>query len=235
MQAPLKHIVAGQTLWLSPSRIIYWEEEQAVIISDLHFGKTGHFRKSGIAIPQSAFRNDMQRLFELIQHFQPRKLVIVGDMFHSNANKELEFFLKWRNDHAQLEIILVKGNHDILKTDWYTQSGIQLTHPSLLINEFHFIHDLAIFQNPDIPAGSPPTIPVNQKIKPEHYFFTGHIHPGILIRGLGKQSLRFPCFYFGEQYAVLPAFGNFTGFSLIEPSSHENVFAIVENKIIQLQ
>jgi metallophosphoesterase superfamily enzyme len=60
-------------------------------------------------------------------------------------------------------------------------------------------------------------------------------HPGILIRGLGKQSLRFPCFYFGEQYAILPAFGNFTGFSLIEPSSRENVFAIVENKIIQIQ
>jgi len=235
MQAPIKHIVADQTLWLSPSRIIYWEEEQAVIISDLHFGKTGHFRKSGIAIPQSAFRNDMQRLFEQIQHFQPRKLIIVGDMFHSKANKELEFFLKWRNDHAHLEIILVKGNHDILQTDWYEQSCIQLTNPSLYIKEFCFIHDLAFFQDPGIAAGTAPTIPKLQKNKPSHYYFTGHIHPGILIRGLGKQSLRFPCFYFGEQYAILPAFGNFTGFSLIEPSSRENVFAIVENKIIQIQ
>jgi len=235
MQAPFKHIVADQTLWLSPSRIIYWEDEQAVIISDLHFGKTGHFRKSGIAIPQSAFRNDMQRLFEQIQYFQPRKLIIVGDMFHSKANKELEFFLKWRNDHAHLEIILVKGNHDILQTDWYEQSCIQLTNPSLYIKEFCFVHDLAIFQNPDMAAGSAPTIPTIQKTKPEHFYFTGHIHPGILIRGLGKQSLRFPCFYFGEQYAILPAFGNFTGFSLIEPSSRENVFAIVENKIIQIQ
>jgi uncharacterized protein len=235
MQAPFKHIVADQTLWLSPSRIIYWEDEQAVIISDLHFGKTGHFRKSGIAIPQSAFRNDMQRLFEQIQHFQPRKLIIVGDMFHSKANKELDFFLKWRNDHSHLEIILVKGNHDILQTDWYEQSCIQLTNPSLYIKEFCFVHDLAIFQNPEKAAGSVPTIPAVQKTKPEHYYFTGHIHPGILIRGLGKQSLRFPCFYFGEQYAILPAFGNFTGFSLIEPSSRENVFAIVENKIIQIQ
>ena len=235
MQAPFKHIVADQTLWLSPSRIIYWEDEQAVIISDLHFGKTGHFRKSGIAIPQSAFRNDMQRLFEQIQYFQPHKLIIVGDMFHSKANKELEFFLKWRNDHAHLEIILVKGNHDILQTDWYEQSCIQLTNPSLYIKEFCFVHDLAIFQNPDMAAGSAPTIPTIQKTKPEHFYFTGHIHPGILIRGLGKQSLRFPCFYFGEQYAILPAFGNFTGFSLIEPSSRENVFAIVENKIIQIQ
>lgn len=235
MQAPFKHIVAGQTLWLSPSRIIYWEEEKALIISDLHFGKTGHFRKSGIAIPQSAFRNDMQRLFEQVQHFQPGKIIIVGDMFHSNANKELDFFLKWRNDHAHVEIILVKGNHDILQTDWYEQSCIQLTNPSLYIKEFCFIHDLAIFQNPGMPAGSAPMIPSVQKTKPDHYFFTGHIHPGILIRGLGKQSLRFPCFYFGEQYAILPAFGNFTGLSLIEPSSHENVFAIVENKIIQIQ
>ena len=166
MQAPFKHIVADQTLWLSPSRIIYWEDEQAVIISDLHFGKTGHFRKSGIAIPQSAFRNDMQRLFEQIQHFQPRKIIIVGDMFHSKANKELEFFVKWRNDHAHLEIILVKGNHDILQTDWYEQSCIQLTNPSLYIKEFCFVHDLAIFQNPEMAAGPHHQFPLFKKTNP---------------------------------------------------------------------
>ena len=30
---------------------MFWEEEKALIVSDLHFGKTGHFRKSGIAVP----------------------------------------------------------------------------------------------------------------------------------------------------------------------------------------
>jgi len=44
---------------------------------------------------------------------------------------------------------------------------------------------------------------------------------------MGKQSLQFPCFYFGEQYAVLPAFGRFTGTVSIDPLPESNVFAIL--------
>ena len=49
------------------------------------------------------------------------------------------------------------------------------------------------------------------------YFFSGHIHPGIRIDGAGRQSLYFPCFYFGKKYAVLPAFSRFTGAAVIYP------------------
>ena len=59
------------------------------------------------------------------------------------------------------------------------------------------------------------------------YFFSGHLHPGIRIRGMGKQSLQFPCFYFGGQYAILPAFGRFTGTVSIDPLPESNVFAIL--------
>jgi metallophosphoesterase superfamily enzyme len=55
-----------------------------LIVSDLHFGKTGHFRKSGIAVPQSVYKKDLQRLFHQVQYFQPRKLIVVGDLFHSS-------------------------------------------------------------------------------------------------------------------------------------------------------
>jgi len=61
-----------------------------LIISDLHFGKTGHFRKSGIAVPQGVYKEDLQRLVSQIQYFQPSQLIIVGDFFHSQLNKELE-------------------------------------------------------------------------------------------------------------------------------------------------
>ena len=52
---------------------------------------------------------------------------------------------------------------------------------------------------------------------------------------MGKQSLRFPCFYFGETYAVLPAFSRFTGAALIDPGLRDQVFAIVEKQIIRMQ
>ncbi|HEX5655055.1 MAG TPA: metallophosphoesterase, partial [Chitinophagaceae bacterium] len=114
----------NQRLVLHPSRVLYWEEAAALIISDLHFGKTGHFRKAGIAIPQNVYKEDLQRLVSLLQYFQPGQLIITGDLFHSKANKELELFKKWRQDLSALPIHLVKGNHDILQDQWYEEAGI---------------------------------------------------------------------------------------------------------------
>jgi len=223
MQSPVPHTIQKQHLWLSAERCIFWEEEKSLIVSDLHFGKTGHFRKSGIAVPQNVFKEDLQRLVAQIQHFQPKHLIVVGDFFHSNANKELELFKKWREDFPGISIHLIKGNHDILQEDWYTSCDIKLNEAEMNISDFTFIHDITS------------RISVNGQLSTANYFFSGHIHPGIRISGAGKQSLCFPCFYFGKRYAVLPAFSRFTGVALIEPEENENVFAIVQNKIVQLQ
>jgi DNA ligase-associated metallophosphoesterase len=223
MQAPHLNIVQGQRLWLSPDRCIFWEEEKAMILSDLHFGKTGHFRKAGIAITPQVYKEDLQRLVNQIQYFQPKKLIIVGDLFHSRENKELDLFRKWRDDLNGIEIVLIKGNHDILQHDWYHKTGISLADESLLIGDFLFRHDMSL---PGVNTDVSGVLP---------YLFSGHIHPGILLRGMGKQSLRFPCFYFTETYCVLPAFSHFTGQALIEPEYGEHVFAIVDKGILHLK
>ena len=221
MQQPLSHILHGQHLWLSSDRCIFWEEKKTLIVSDLHFGKTGHFRKEGIAIPQDVYKEDLQRLIHQVQFFQPNSLVVVGDMFHSKLNLELEFFKKWRKDFPQLSIELVKGNHDILQDEWYQKAELTVHADQLSMTPFSFTHDIASLKTP-----------ADNTVL---YHFSGHIHPGVLVYGGGKQSLRFPCFYFGQDYAVLPAFSRFTGTYLIEPKSNESVFAIVENSIVQLQ
>lgn len=210
MQQFIQHTLSGNTFLLSSSRCIFWQEQKTLILSDLHLGKTGHFRKSGIAVPQAIFKEDMQRLVTQIQVFNPQLVIIIGDMFHSYDNKEHDFFLKWRNDFPLLSIQLVKGNHDILKENWYKSAGITIENCELTIGGFVFVHDFTDCR-----------VPVNG------YIFSGHIHPGISIRGLGKQSLRFPCFYFGEQYAVLPAFSRFTGTHEIKPKRGESVYALV--------
>jgi metallophosphoesterase superfamily enzyme len=128
----LKHTVKEQTLCLSPDRCVFWEEQKTLIVSDLHFGKTGHFRKSGIAVPQAVYKEDIQRLVNLLQFFKPQQMIVVGDFFHSHANKELDLFLKWRADFESLHIILVKGNHDILKAEWYQQANISVPAPRSL-------------------------------------------------------------------------------------------------------
>jgi DNA ligase-associated metallophosphoesterase len=218
MTPPVVHKIRNHTVWLSPDRCLYWESEKVLIISDLHFGKTGHFRKAGIAVPQNVYKEDLQRLVMQVQYFQPRRLVIAGDLFHSEMNKELELFKKWRANFPELTIQLVKGNHDILNDTWYREVEIEIHKPQLTIINFTFIHDIE-----DSLTGT------------GHYYFSGHIHPGISIAGAGKQSLRFPCFYFTEDYCVLPAFSRFTGTYGVNPKKEENVFAIVGNNVVQLQ
>jgi uncharacterized protein len=216
MQAPILHKLREQNLWLSAQRSIYWEEQKVLIVSDLHFGKTGHFRKSGIPVPQSVYKEDLQRLVSLLHYFKPEKLLVVGDFFHSHANMELDWFKKWREDFTFLKIILVRGNHDILKGSWYKEARIDVIEPELELPPFIFTHE-------------------HCEDHQDLYTFCGHIHPGIYLHGLGKQSLRLPCFYFGANHCILPAFSKFTGTALIEPDPNENVFAIVENSLVQMQ
>ena len=216
MQPAFPYRLRGQQFWLSPHRCLYWEEERSLVLSDLHFGKTGHFRKAGIAVPQSVYREDLLRLLSLIQYFQPKQLVVVGDLFHSRENKELDLFLRWREDFPVLGIRLVMGNHDILRADWYEKAGIEVQEGILRMGEFAFVHDIEDAEGGSGDAGEDGC-----------YHFSGHLHPGIRINGMGKQSLQFPCFYFGREYAILPAFGQFTGTVSIDPGVESNVFAIL--------
>jgi uncharacterized protein len=216
VQAPLLHIIHDQHLWLTAQRSIFWEEQKALIVSDLHFGKTGHFRISGIPVPQTIYKEDLQRLISLLNYFKPAQLIVVGDFFHSHENTELDLFKRWRNDFPDLKIILVRGNHDILKDSWYKEAEIEVIEKELLKRPFLFMHDRCTDRD-------------------DVYTFCGHIHPGIYLHGLGRQGLRLPCFYFAKDHCILPAFSRFTGTALIEPERNENVYAIVENKLLQMQ
>lgn len=217
MSSILQHSISGNNFVVSAHKCLYWEEEKALILSDLHLGKSGHFRKNGIPVPQHVFKEDMQRLFSLIQFYRPQRVIIAGDLFHSGSNKEHDFFVRWRNDIPATAIELVPGNHDILE-DWYTEAGIHVHKGTLLIRDICFTHDVS------------DAVSAHGK-----YIISGHIHPSVKMKGFGKQRLNLPCFYFGKKYAVLPAFGGFTGTHCIEPLKGDTVFAVVEKAVIKLQ
>src|SRR5690606_811424 len=129
-----------------------------------------HFRKYGIAVPQSVYKEDLQRLVNHIQYFNSTQVIIVGDLFHSHENKELDLFLKWRHDFPELKLLLVKGNHDILKSSWYEKAEITVYKSSLKLSGFCFQHD-------------PGDCDEDDGIETD-YLFSGHIHPGISISGM---------------------------------------------------
>lgn len=141
-------------------------------------------------------------------------------MFHSSANKEINLFLKWRNDIPNVDFCLIKGNHDILSKDFYRKAHINIFENKLAIKNFCFVHDINASCDNE-----------NEKL----FTFSGHIHPGIKLEGAGKQSIMLPCFYFGKKYAVLPAFSAFTGMAKIKPVKGDKVFALLKNEILRMQ
>ena len=197
-----------QKIWLSPERCMFWENQQTLILSDMHIGKTAHFRKAGIAVPQQVFQEDLHRLFQQIHFFSPQRIIVTGDLFHSEANLEHDWFSNWRRDLDGIDFILVKGNHEILRNDVYRNLGIEIVDKELEIAPFFFSHDL-----------------VEEKL--DGFSFVGHTHPGIHIQGKGKQSFVFPCFYFTSDFCILPAFSKFTGKHVVDLQKGETAYAIV--------
>jgi DNA ligase-associated metallophosphoesterase len=213
-------MIRGEHFILGGERTLFWEDQRTLIVADLHVGKTGHFRKSGINIPQSVYKDDLHRLLSQILFFKAEKLIRAGDLTHSIANREMDLFRKWRKDFSLLDVHLAKGNHDILDNKWYEEADINVHNDPYVIGQFSFVHDIIKQKDAD---------------DHEHFVFSGHVHPLIIIRGRGKQSLRFPCFYFTHEYGILPAFSRFTGGYRIEPQKEDDVFAIVEREILPIQ
>ena len=200
MLAEKKILIRNQNIILTNQRAMFWEESSALIFSDLHLGKTAHFRKNGIALPDNLIQNDLQRLSDLIHHFKPGKLIIVGDFLHAGKNSELDIFHTWKLQFLNLKMILVKGNHDRIKAQFYEENCIEIVEDLMEIEPFTFIHE-----------------PNNHS---EKFSISGHIHPGIILCGKAKQAIKLPCFAISENQIILPAFSKFTG--LYTKSLHQN-------------
>lgn len=205
-----------QRFWLLPEKAIYWQKQKTLLVSDLHIGKSGHFRKNGIPVPDHINESNLNSLDQILDKTSPNHLIILGDLFHSDLNNEWQQFVTWRKQYHQLEVSLVIGNHDILKTQNY-HAGIINVFKKLTLNPFLLTHDVSLLKDP---AAS------------DNYILSGHVHPAVKLTGSGRQSMKLPCFYFGKDYGILPAFGGFTGTHIIEPNEEDNVFVVAESQIL---
>jgi len=216
--AGLDFHLLGHDLILLPQKAIYWTQEKALIAADVHLGKVGHFRKAGIAVPRDMEQTDLGELSDLIFECKPQKLIFLGDLFHSDLNADWEWLRLWRQQHKKLEIILIRGNHDIIHDDHYTALNISL-YDELQIGPFLMLH-----------------CPLDSEVleKNDAYIFCGHIHPGVNLSGKARQSITIPCFAFGEKQAVLPSFGRFTGRVAIRHQKTDRIFGVLKDKVIAI-
>ena len=128
-----------RTLLLLPQKAIYWKQEKALIAADVHLGKVGHFRKAGIAVPRDMEQDDLGRFVRPDTRTSPEKIIFLGDLFHSDMNDDWDWFAMWRRHFPKLEIILIKGNHDIIHDSHYLDLDVTL-HNDLLVGPFLMLH-----------------------------------------------------------------------------------------------
>lgn len=206
--------ILDEQFGLYPQKAIFWRAQKALLLSDLHLGKINHFRKAGIPVPQKANDHNLEVFIDLVHACCPERIICLGDLFHSHYNTEWEVFGEVVKHFSNATFELVQGNHDIMGKYQYSRKGIAV-HESLQIGKFLLTHHPL----ESVPEGV--------------YNIAGHIHPGVSLRGRGRQAITLPCFYFSDRQAFLPAFGKFTGLAKILPKKEDRVFVVAEEKVIR--
>ncbi len=208
----LKISINNQEFILHPLGGIFWVKKSLLLISDVHLGKVTHFRKFGAAIPRKAIHENYLLLDKIVADFDPFQICFLGDLFHSSLNQEWGLFENWVAKIPS-EIILVSGNHDIIEPHKFEALDIPIFQ-ELIMEEFLLTH------HPEERLG--------------FFNFCGHIHPAIKLRGFGRQNLRLACFFKSKNQLIFPAFGAFTGTHTLKPKKGDEVYAIVEDEVVQV-
>ncbi|HCA09545.1 MAG TPA: ligase-associated DNA damage response endonuclease PdeM [Chryseobacterium sp.] len=205
--------INNEVFTLTNQRAAFWKKEKALILSDLHIGKTAHFRKNGIALANHIMKSDLERLSVLIEYFQPEKFIVVGDLLHAGDNSDVDEFCSWRNQYPDLQFYLIKGNHDRLSASLEKKLCLNFKSEILTIEGFTFIHDF-------------------DKTLPE-FQITGHIHPGVVLNSSVK-NIRLPCFVQTDKQLLLPAFSEFTGLDTKNIPKGGKFFVFTDSEIHEI-
>ncbi|MDX1614349.1 MAG: ligase-associated DNA damage response endonuclease PdeM [Candidatus Promineifilaceae bacterium] len=208
--------IQGERLHLLPERAVHWPRRRTLVAADLHLGKATSFRTAGIPLPGGITAATLARLGRALVRTRAERFICLGDLLHANSSRTqqlLAMVSAWRQEHRQLEMILVRGNHDFRAGDPPPEWVIDCTNEPLLEAPFAWQH------YPAAVAGG--------------YGMGGHLHPAVRLRG-GAFSERLPCFYFGQSYGMLPAFGAFTGSMTIRPVNGDSVFVVADDAVIDV-
>ncbi len=207
--------VAGEPVALLSQRALFVPSLRTVLVADMHWGKAAAFRAAHIPIPSGTTANDLARLSDVLRGTQAQHLIVLGDLLHARAGRHTAVLLSiaaWRAEHAHIRIQLVRGNHDTHAGDPPEELDISCVNAPFVLGPFACAH-----------YPEPSTL---------GYALAGHLHPHVSLSGRGRQSMRLPCFVFGERVGVLPAFSSFTGGGMYVQTPSDRIFAIADDQVI---
>ena len=178
-------------LEMLPSRALFLPKTKELLICDIHLGKAEYFQQNGIPLTNNSDENNFARIKTLVKKYNPEKLVILGDLFHSkySIGKTLQKKMEDLPEILKTNIELVLGNHDV---------GCDIKNIK--------VFDIKTTKNIIYSHA-----PVNLAHK-ETLNICGHYHPKLYLKNKGDK-LSFRCFAMdmNKNILYLPAFGDLTG------------------------
>ena len=203
----------GTKLELYANQVLFIPLTRELLISDIHIGKAEYFQLNGIPLTNNEDENNLSRIYKLINQFKPRKLVILGDLFHSrySLNKNLIYKVEKLFKTYKNKIELIEGNHD---------KGCHLNDISYLKQKNSLN---LIFTHEPIAKKDKYTLNI-----------CGHYHPKLMLKN-NQDKLSFKCFAYDSfnNNLYLPSFGDLTGGLLCR--KHFKKWAIIsENNIMEI-
>jgi uncharacterized protein len=208
--------VGGVELHLLPGKAAWWPAERTLLVADAHIGKAVSFRKLGVPVPEATTGGNLDAIDALLAAHDARRVVFLGDLLHSRHAHDpvtLAAFSVWREQRSQLELVLVRGNHDDRAGD---------PPPSW---QMHCVDEPFT-----LPAAPRLALCHHPQPRDGRFVLAGHLHPCITV-GRGIDRLRLPCFHFSKTVGVLPAFGAFTGMHPIDRAPGDRVFVVADNAV----
>jgi len=211
-------LAGGRPLTLLAEKAAYLAASRTLLVADAHIGKAVSFRALGVPVPRGTTSETLVALSALIATWRARRVVFLGDFLHSarsHAAATLGAVARWRREHASLELVLVRGNHDDRAGDPPAYLDIRVVDEPLELDGFALCH------HPRPQRGA--------------YVLAGHLHPCVSLGGRGFDHLRLPCFWLDDDVGVLPAFGAFTGMHPIDAGAGDRVFAIADGAVTAMR
>jgi DNA ligase-associated metallophosphoesterase len=207
----------GEEWELSSGRTALHCSTRTLFAADLHLGKDSAFRRNGIAVPTGSDGSDLKRLSLLIEASGAQCVVILGDLFHAPEGMTEEMLRElsaWRSRHPSLPVTLVRGNHDRRSGDPPPALGFSV------LPEPAGMHGLTLRHHP---TEEPCVVTV-----------AGHLHPAVRWGAGLTPYRRSACFWLQAKQMVLPAFGGFTGTSVVHPAPDDRVILAEDSCLVEL-
>lgn len=209
---------AGESLLCLTEHALFWPLARTLFIADVHLGKAASFRAAGVPLPSGHSSRDLDRISALIVTHEARRLVILGDLVHAETSYTTTLdrnFRDFRAQHSNVDMLLVRGNHDRNAGDAPPEWGLQIVAEPFALGPFACCHE------PQTAGGA-------------GYELAGHLHPALRLE-TAREGITLPCFWQHARGMVLPAFGSLTGKYAVRLKSDESAVVVAGTQLHRVE